>query len=332
MTQKLLASPPFELPRSHICKHFHQWHPSSIFLITPTRESFSIAAATLSLSLNCLVIASAVLWVPSLIFTSTLKRGGRACSRRTRTPKPMMVASEQWVIVGVIKTVTTVRLGVLTRGLIWISGRLTTDKEPKVSGCSGSVSGEMRSAIDGSQRGVVPRAGTRISTRCQRGERVRSSTVDFLLVNRLNRIISIRIPEIRGRWERIGRICRLGDCTRQYSKGTLPQDAMKGSLLTAREIGNVADGWVGVEYFRHGSWAAGHTPLRSSFLCGMMDGWFLFCAIVSMIDLNQASVSESSLMKRGIGILPRPPVMEAQWWKQRAWRGRAELSQFDGVK
>lgn len=126
-----------------------------------------------------------------------------------------------------------------------------TDKEPRVSGCSGSVSEEMRSAVNGSQLGAVWRVGTRISTWYKRGTTVRSSTVDFLLVDGLNHIIFIRIPDIRGWREGVGRICGLGDCTRQESKGTLPQDALKGSLLTAREIGNVADGWVGVEYFRH---------------------------------------------------------------------------------
>lgn len=70
-------------------------HPSNIFLNTPINVPFSRAAATLSLSPSCLLTCSAVLCVPSLILTSTLNLGGKACSRRTRTPRPMTVASEQ---------------------------------------------------------------------------------------------------------------------------------------------------------------------------------------------------------------------------------------------
>ena len=124
-------------------------HPSNIFLSTPNSVPFSNAAATLSLSPSCLLTCSAVLCVPSLIRTSTLKRGGRACSSRTRTPRPITVAREQWVMVGVIRTVSVVRgdaepfSGKV--GVRWISGRLTTERDPSVRGCSGSEIGEMRS-------------------------------------------------------------------------------------------------------------------------------------------------------------------------------------------
>lgn len=122
-------------------------HVESIFLITPINVPFSRAAATLSLSPSCLLTASSVLCVPFLIRTSTRKRGGRACSSRTRTPKPITVASEQWVMVGVISTTTVLMeengdIG----GWIWISGRFTTAREPRESGCSGSEIDEMRSA------------------------------------------------------------------------------------------------------------------------------------------------------------------------------------------
>ena len=48
--------------------------------------------------------------VPGFIRTDTRKRGGRACSRRTRTARPMTVAREQWVIVGVRRMVSFVSL------------------------------------------------------------------------------------------------------------------------------------------------------------------------------------------------------------------------------
>ena len=59
------------------------------------------------------------------------------------------MAKEQWVIVGVIRTVSVVRgddnpfSGKV--GVREISPRLTTESEPRVRGCSGSEMGEMRS-------------------------------------------------------------------------------------------------------------------------------------------------------------------------------------------
>lgn len=73
--------------------------------------------------------------------TSTRNRGGSDCSSRTRTPKPMTVAKLQWVMVGVIKTETVLRgeSGTVARaGLMEISGRETTAREPREIGCSGS--------------------------------------------------------------------------------------------------------------------------------------------------------------------------------------------------
>lgn len=58
----------------------------------------------------------------------------------------MTVASEQCVIVGVTSTVRVVRL-VVGDVVRWMSGRLTTDKEPRVRGCSGSAMGAMRSTM-----------------------------------------------------------------------------------------------------------------------------------------------------------------------------------------
>lgn len=66
----------------------------------------------------------------------------------------MTVAREQCVIVGVTRTVTVVMAG-SSDGLDSevggrvdervMSGRLTTDREPRVRGCSGSWIGAMRS-------------------------------------------------------------------------------------------------------------------------------------------------------------------------------------------
>jgi hypothetical protein len=121
-------------------------HVASIFLRTPINVPFSSAAATLSLSPSCLLTASSVLWVPFLMRTSIRKRGGKACSSRTRTPKPMTVASEQCVMVGVISTTTVLMEDCgETGGRMRMSGRLTTASEPSDSGCSGSEMVEMRS-------------------------------------------------------------------------------------------------------------------------------------------------------------------------------------------
>lgn len=123
-----------------------QVHVASIFRKTPSSVSFSSAAATRSLSASCLLTAASVLCVPSLMRTSTRNRGGRACSRRTRTPSPMTVARLQWVMVGVTST-STVEMRELGRGggVMWMSAKLTTAREPRERGCSGSEIVEMRS-------------------------------------------------------------------------------------------------------------------------------------------------------------------------------------------
>lgn len=63
----------------------------------------------------------------------------------------MTVAKEQWVIVGVIKTVRTVKGELGASGLISMSGRLTTEREPRVKGCSGSEMGAIRSGCGACQ-------------------------------------------------------------------------------------------------------------------------------------------------------------------------------------
>ena len=60
------------------------------------------------------------------------------------------MAKLQWVIVGVMRTVTVLsgESGILGKaGLMAISGRDTTAKEPKEIGCSGSDIVEMRSNV-----------------------------------------------------------------------------------------------------------------------------------------------------------------------------------------
>lgn len=153
------SSPFASLYHSYHSVMIHQ-HPSSIFLNTPIKVPFSNAAATLSLSPNCRFTCSAVLCVPSLILTSTRNLGGNACSSLTRTPRPITVASEQCVIVGVTSTVTVVICGCPLLplgdrevggrvGEREMSGRLTTEREPRVRGCSGSWMGAMRSVRGG---------------------------------------------------------------------------------------------------------------------------------------------------------------------------------------
>ena len=85
---------------------YHSRQGSIIFRRIPMRLAFSSAAATLSLSASCLLTSSAWLCVPFLIVTSTRKLGGKACSKRTLTPRPITVASEQCVTVGVSSTRT----------------------------------------------------------------------------------------------------------------------------------------------------------------------------------------------------------------------------------
>lgn len=121
-------------------------HVASIVLTTLISDLFSMAAATRSLSPNCLFTSSAVLDVPSLIRTSTLKRGGSACNKRTLTPSPMTVVSEHAEVVGVSRTVTVL---MRERGevgaRIEMSSNFTTPNEPSDRGCSGSEIDEMRS-------------------------------------------------------------------------------------------------------------------------------------------------------------------------------------------
>ena len=128
-------------PNACRCRRVDHWQVSIILAITPISVPFSKAAVTRSLSASCLFTSSSVLCVPFLIRTSTRKRGGSDCSRRTRTPSPITVARLQCVIVGVIRTVTVRRGDSGTfgsDGLMEISGSETTASSPREIGCSGS--------------------------------------------------------------------------------------------------------------------------------------------------------------------------------------------------
>lgn len=120
-----------------------------IFLSKFMRLSFSRAAATRSLSASCLLTSSAWLCVSFLILTSTRYPGGRACSKRTRTPSPITVAREQCETVGVNSTSTRdsaagfVRSGGEAR---WTSSSLTTPRDSNERGCSGSEIGAIKSS------------------------------------------------------------------------------------------------------------------------------------------------------------------------------------------
>jgi hypothetical protein len=127
---------------------YHSRQGSIIFRRIPIRFAFSSAAATLSLSASCLLTSSAWLCVPFLIFTSTLKLGGKACSNRTLTPRPMTVAREQCVTVGVSSTRTRdSEAGFVGFGgeVRWTSWSLTTPRDSSDRGCSGSEMGAIKS-------------------------------------------------------------------------------------------------------------------------------------------------------------------------------------------
>lgn len=150
-----------------------QLQVESIFRITPSSVAFSKAAATRSLSPNCLFTASPVLCVPSFMRTSTRNLGGRACSKRVLTPKPITVAKEQWVMVGTISTRTVLTLD---RGevafLIWMFCSWITDNSARLRGCSGSEMLRIRSMhIRCERRGKTPPC------------KARGRTVDLLLVD-----------------------------------------------------------------------------------------------------------------------------------------------------
>lgn len=75
------------------------------------------------------------------------------------------MAREQCVMVGVISTVSVVRGDVEPFsgkvGVRWMSGRLTTEREPSVRGCSGSVICAMRSGdVSHERKGRIVTTGS----------------------------------------------------------------------------------------------------------------------------------------------------------------------------
>ncbi len=101
---------------------------------TPRRWSFSMAAATRSLSASCLFTATSDAWLPGVMEMSTLNRLGSEDSNFTRVQRPIRVAILQWGIVGVnVKEMMLLALS--TR---MFSGWITFSCS-NVSGCSGSL-------------------------------------------------------------------------------------------------------------------------------------------------------------------------------------------------
>lgn len=110
------------------------------WLITSIRCLFSRAAATRSLSANCLLTAISEECVPGVISTTTLKRGGRARSNLTRIDSPIKVAILQCGIVGV--KLILMEFFILSKVTRLSS---TTCSSSSVRGCSGSFITRIRS-------------------------------------------------------------------------------------------------------------------------------------------------------------------------------------------
>lgn len=112
------------------------------WLMTLMRLLFSNAAATRSLSANCLLTAISEVWVPGVISTVTLNRGGNDRNSFTRIDSPINVAMLQWGIVGVKLTNTSFcSLSTLTRLCC------TTCNSSNVNGCSGSLINRIKSKL-----------------------------------------------------------------------------------------------------------------------------------------------------------------------------------------
>jgi len=123
-------------------------HPSyrRHWLTTPSKLSFSSAAATRSLSLSCLLMASSEACLPGVIIMSTFRRGGRERSSLTRKHRPMSVAIEQCGMVGVKRTTT--RPAASSTSISW---RCATLSCSSVCGCSGSLIPRISSAVQGTR-------------------------------------------------------------------------------------------------------------------------------------------------------------------------------------
>lgn len=110
------------------------------WFITVIKLLFSSAAATRSLSANCLFTAISDECVPGVISTVTLNRGGSDRSNFTRIDKPINVAMLQCGIVGVKLTKTS-----LCSLSTFIKFCWTTCNSSNVSGCSGSFMNRIKS-------------------------------------------------------------------------------------------------------------------------------------------------------------------------------------------
>lgn len=125
-------------------KHSELNYTAMHWLITSIRCEFSKAAATLSLSANCLLTACSDEWVPGVISTVTLNRGGNDLNNFTRMDNPISVAIEQCGIVGVKLTLISLRSLFTMIKFCW-----TTCSSSSVNGCSGSLIARIKSANGG---------------------------------------------------------------------------------------------------------------------------------------------------------------------------------------
>jgi hypothetical protein len=263
--QRRLESPTCHCPRSRttrscVFSRMHGFegaarvrgysHVSSIFFKTPIRVPFSSAAATLSLSPNCLLTCSSVLWVPFLIRTSTRKRGGRACSSRTRTPRPMTVAREQWVIVGVIST-TTVLMDESGEdgGRMCMSGKLTTASEPSESGCSGSEMVEMRSVMRLVSEVLLDTAGAWGVNGAGTGEGVR--TENLLLVYALDDVV-VRVARRKRLLEGVAQVVVAGHKVVEQARAAVVASPRGRIAAAGGQIRGVQDRRVCIVLVVHG--------------------------------------------------------------------------------
>ena len=126
----------------------HQYSTSLMHASTMSlRLGFSMAAATLSLSLICLFTSSSMEWVPSETKMSSLNACWRVRSSFTLRQSPINVASEQWGTVGVnsILIQSSSSLPVLFTCFTVIRSSLTTFSSSRVWGCSGSLISRTRS-------------------------------------------------------------------------------------------------------------------------------------------------------------------------------------------
>ena len=154
----------------------------------------------------------------------------------------MTVASEQWVMVGVISTTTVLmdesgEVG----GRMWMSGKFTTASDPSERGCSGSEIVEMRSVMQ-----AVSGGGWVL----QKGQ-ARGRTIDLLLVYVLDSIV-VRVARRDGLVEGIAQVVVAGDQRIEQATAAV-LTLRRGRRAAARgQVGGIQDGRIRVVLVVHG--------------------------------------------------------------------------------